>query len=157
VLAPVQWAGRPLRAATTTTSRTSISSGNTVRTTVAKSWARRRRRGSGGGGSRRRQYGDIVRAGDLGRRNSTLRYRYRYRNVNVIVDRTIQLSERPTNTKTTDAPQNSARDILTTIDLINKTIAAIKCLQLGERLLYCKVAERFAVNYTTLLRRHKEC
>jgi predicted transcriptional regulator len=43
------------------------------------------------------------------------------------------------------------------MDPIDEAIAAIESLQLGERLSYRKAADRFSVNYTTLLRRHKEC
>jgi hypothetical protein len=76
---------------------------------------------------------------------------------NVIVDQTTQLSERPTNTKITDAPQTSACNNLTTMDPIDEAIAAIESSRSGERLSYCKAADCFSVNYTTLLRRHKEC
>ena len=43
------------------------------------------------------------------------------------------------------------------MDPIDEAIAAIESSRSGERLSYRKAAERFAVNYTTLLRRHKEC
>jgi hypothetical protein len=43
------------------------------------------------------------------------------------------------------------------MDPIDEAIAAIESSQSGERLSYRKAADRFSVNYTTLLRRHKEC
>lgn len=43
------------------------------------------------------------------------------------------------------------------MDPIDEAIAAIELPRLGERLSYRKAADHFAVNYTTLLQRHKEC
>jgi hypothetical protein len=47
-----------------------------------------------------------------------------------------------------------ARDNLTTIDLIDKAIAAIESRELGEKLVYQHYANYFSVNVRTLARRH---
>jgi hypothetical protein len=43
------------------------------------------------------------------------------------------------------------------MDPIDEVIAAIESSRSGERLSYRKAADCFSVNYTTLLRRRKEC
>ena len=75
---------------------------------------------------------------------------------NVSVGRVQQLSECNTNTKTTDAPQTSARDNSTNIDPINTAIAAIEASQSGDKLSYRKAAQKFEVDYSTLYRRHRD-
>jgi hypothetical protein len=89
-------------------------------------------------------------AGWLGRPGTTLQYRNRWPGK---ASRALE----PPNTKTTDALQSSARSTSTTMDPIDKAIAAIKALSPKEQLSYRKAAKKFNVDCTTLARRHQGC
>jgi len=78
--------------------------------------------------------------------------RFAHRHVTVSVRATPGVAQRPI---TTNGTHTSTRDNSTTMSPIDDALAAIEALELGETLVYQKVADQFGVDRSTLARRHK--